>query len=42
MSEKLPLNDFKWVEDIFKFDETFVKRYNEESNEGYFLKIDVL
>ena len=25
MSQKLPVNDFKWVEEIFKFDETLYK-----------------
>ena len=32
---------FKWVEDISKFDESFIKNYNEENDEGYFLKVDV-
>ena len=30
MSQKLPVNDFKRIEDISKFDESFIKRYNEE------------
>ena len=33
MSQKLPVNDFKWVENISEFDESFMKSYNEESNE---------
>ena len=33
MSQKLPVNDFKWVENISEFDESFLKSYNEESNE---------
>ena len=37
MSQKLPVNDFKWVEDISKFDQVFIKRYEWESDEGYFL-----
>ena len=37
MSQKLPVNNFKWVEDISEFDESFIKNYNEESDEGYFL-----
>ena len=36
MSQKL-----EWIEDIFKFTEDFIKKYNEESDEQYFLKIDV-
>ena len=36
MSQKLPVNGFKWVEDLSEFDESFIKNYNEESDEGYF------
>ena len=39
MSQKLHVNDFKWVEDISKFDRIFIKSYNEESDEGHFLQI---
>ena len=41
MSQKLPVNDFEWVEDIFEFDESFTKSYNEESHEGYFFEFDI-
>ena len=41
MSRKLPVNNFKWVEDISEFDESFTKSYNEESDKRYFLKVDV-
>ena len=41
MSQKLPVSDFKWVEDISEFDESFVKSYNDESDEGYFLEVNV-
>ena len=41
MSQKLPVNRFKWVEDISEFNEDFVKSYKEESNEGYFLELHV-
>ena len=27
MSQKLPVNDFKWVEDISEFNEDFIKSY---------------
>ena len=37
LSQKLPLSDSKWVEDIFEFDESFIKSYSTESDEGYFL-----
>ena len=41
MSQKLPAIDFKWVEDIYEFDESFIKCYNEESDEGCFIEVDV-
>ena len=41
MSEKFVINDFKWVEDISEFNEDFRKSYNDESDEGYFLEVDV-
>ena len=37
VSQNLPVKNFKWVEDISEFDKSFIKSYNEESNEGYFL-----
>ena len=39
MSQKLPVNDFELVEDISEFDESFMKSYNKESDEGYFLEV---
>ena len=33
---KLPVNDFKWVKDISGFDESFIKSYDEETDEGNF------
>ena len=41
MSEKLPMNGFKWVSDILVIDEKFVKSYNKNSNKGYILEVDV-
>ena len=41
MSPKLAVNGFGWVEDIFKLDESFIKSHNEESDEGYFLEVDI-
>ena len=37
MSQKLPVNGFMWVEVLHKCDEDFIKSYNEECKEGYFL-----
>ena len=39
MSQKIPLNDFKWVEETSRFTKGFIKNYNDDSNEGYFLKL---
>ena len=41
MSEPLPVNGFDWVEDLSKIDEDFIKNYNEDSNKGYILEVDV-
>ena len=41
MSQKLPVNKFEWIEDTSQFNEDFIKNYNEESDEGYFLEVDV-
>ena len=41
MSEKLPIKGFKWIADISRTDENFVKSYNKNSNKGYILKVDV-
>ena len=41
MSEMLLANNFKWVKNISKFDESFIKSYNEESDKEYFLEVDV-
>ena len=42
MSPKLPLNDFKWVKKLSKFDESFIKSYDENSDQGYFPEVDVV
>ena len=34
MSQKLPANGFKWVEELSKFNERFIKGYNENSDIG--------
>ena len=39
MSQKLPVNGFEWVEEekLSKFNEDFIKNYDESSDTGYFL-----
>ena len=39
MSQKLPVNNFEWIKDTSQFNENFIKNYNEESDEGIFLKL---
>ena len=43
MSQKLPVNDFKWIkkEELSKFNEDFIKNYDENGNTGYFLEVDI-
>ena len=40
MLQKLPVNHFEFIEDIFQFNEDFIESYNKESEERYFLKVD--
>ena len=41
MSQKLLVNNFKWVEDTSKINEDFIKNYYENSKKGYTLEVDV-
>ena len=41
MLQKLPVNNFEWIEDASQFNEDFIKNFNKESDEGYFLEVDV-
>ena len=41
MSQKLPINGFKRVKNLLKFNESFLKGYNENSDRGYFFQVDV-
>ena len=41
MSQKLPLNNVEWIEDTFQLNEDSIKSYNEESDEGCFLEVDI-
>ena len=42
MSEKLPINGFKWVNDISGINKKFVKCYDKKnSDKGYILEVDV-
>ena len=41
MSQKLPINGFKWLEDTSGINEEFIKNYNEDNDKGYILEVDV-
>ena len=41
MSQKLPVNGFKWVKKLSKFDERFIKNYGENSNKGQEVVLEV-
>ena len=40
MSQQLPVNGFKRAKNLFEFNRTFIKNYNEKINEGHFLQVD--
>ena len=39
MSQKLLINDFKWKNDVSRFNEDFIKNYNENNDIRYFLEV---
>ena len=46
ISQKLPVNGFQWVKKLLKFNErsyaeNIIKNYDENSNKGYILEVDV-
>ena len=41
MTQKLPLNDFKWINNVSKINEKFIKNYDEDSDKGYIFEVDV-
>ena len=41
MLQKLPVNNFQFLEDTSQFIEGFIKSYSEENDEGYFLEVDI-
>ena len=41
MSQKLPGDGFKWVKNTSQIIKDFIKDYNEDSDEGYILGVDV-
>ena len=41
MSQRLPVNGFKRMEQLSEFDERFIKNYDENHDKGYILEVDV-
>ena len=41
MSQKVPIDGFKWVEETSQFNRDFMQSHNEESNRVYFLEAEV-
>ena len=41
MTAKLPVKGFKWLDDISKIDEYFVKDYDKNNNKGYIFDVDI-
>ena len=41
MSKKLPIKGFKWLDNIERIDEEFIKEYNEINDKGYATEADV-
>ena len=41
MSQKLPIDGFKWVKKLFEFDDCFILKNDENSDKGYFFDVDV-
>ena len=41
MSQKLAVNGFRWINGLSEIDEKFIKYYDENSDKGYILEVDV-
>ena len=41
MPQKWPANGFKWTRSTSKFNKDFIKNYDENSNKGYILEVDI-
>ena len=41
ISQKLPVNGFKWIKNVTEIDEKFIKNCDEDSDKGYIFEVDV-
>ena len=39
MSQKLPVDGFKWIKKLSQFNEAFIKIYDENNDKGYILEV---
>ena len=39
--KKIACKGFKWINDVSEIDEKFIKKYDEDSDKGYILEVDV-
>ena len=41
ISQKLPIDGFKWIKKLSEFNEDFIKNYDENNEKGYILEVYV-
>ena len=41
MSQKLPVNDFKWIKNTTKINEKFIKNYDKDNDKEYIFEVEV-
>ena len=41
ISQKLSVNDFRWIGDTSQFTKDVIENYNKDKVDGYFLEVDV-
>ena len=41
MTQKLPVDGFKWKKNMLNFNEDFIKDYDEDSDKGYIFEVEV-
>ena len=41
MIKRLPIDSFKWIDNLEKFTSDFIKNYDEDSDTGYLLEVDI-
>ena len=41
MPQQLSVDSFEWKKDTLRFDEDFIRNYDEDSDAGYILEVDI-